>query len=698
MLGKKLWWMVSLAIVAPALAATDDDPDSATPGTGALMLDEVVVVATRTERPLYTTPAAVSTVNAERIEQIQPYGYGDLFEGLPGVSIGGGPRRIAEEPSIRGFSDEQVVIRIDGTRQNFNQAHRGRFLLDPDLLKSVEVVRGASSAAYGSGALGGVFDLVTQDGRDLTAGEDGLGARIKLGYQSNGEEFASFNTLFGQWGGLDALASFVYRDLGEDLEDGNDDDILASKDRIGNGLFKLGYQVSPQQRLELGVERFDNQGRNPPDANGLATATNLVDRDTERRNYRLNYRYDDPSLPWLDLTAVLYRNEIEVGEFRLADGRDDESDFSTNGVELYNTSRLDLGLGALVALTYGAEFYGDRQSGLRNGAPRRQFPDAGVDYSAGFAQAEIPLPAGFTLIPGLRYDRFSYENDGGFPERDDDRLSPKLALGLEATERFYLWADYAKGFRAPSLTELFADGVHFVAPLGPGQVVINEFVPTPDLKAEKSEQVQFGARYRVEGLFGADDTLALEAVYFHNDVDDFVDQTVTFISGPPRFDPATRTLIFPGTTVNSNVDATLRGFEAGAKYDAGGFFAEASLSLLESDRQGSDETLASAEPDRINLRLGARALERQLAFGVELTAADARRDVPEGALATPGYGKTDLFASWLPHGGPLRGFVVQAGIDNVFDKTFRVHPNAIDQPGRTFKVTLSRQFDLLGSR
>lgn len=698
MFGSRLGWVMLLAIAAPSQAAETDRPQAGPPASGTaayVTLEQVVVVATRTERPLFATPAAVSTVTAERIEEIQPYGYGDLFEGVPGVSIGGGPRRIAEEPSIRGFSDEQVVIRIDGTRQSFNQAHRGRFLLDPDLLKSVEVVRGASSAAYGSGALGGVFDLTTRDGRDFTGGENGLGARVKLGYQSNGEEFASFNTLFGQWGGLDALASFVYRDLGEDLEDGRGDDILASKDRIENGLFKLGYQVSPHQRLELGVELFDNAGRNPPNANDFATATNLVDRDTERRNYRLNYRYDDPGRPWLDLTAVVYRNEIEVGELRLADGRDDDSDFSTNGAELYNTSRLDWGLGEPLALTYGVEFYSDRQSGLRNGAPRLEFPDAGVDYSAGFVQAEIPLPAGLTLIPGLRYDRFSYENDGGFSERDDDRVSPKLALGFEATDRIYLWADYAKSFRAPSLTELFADGIHFVAPIGPSQVVINEFVPTPGLKAEKSEQVQIGARYRLEGLFGATDALALEAVYFHNDVDDFVDQVVTFISGPPRFDPFTRTLVFPGTTTNLNIDATLRGFEASAKYDAGTFFTEASLSLLESDRKGSDDTLASAEPDRINLRLGARLFDRQLTLGAELTAADDRRDVPEGALTTPGYGKTDLFASWLPRSGPLRGFAVQAGVDNVFDKSFRVHPNAINQPGRTFKFTLTREFDLL---
>src|SRR3546814_12322808 len=131
MLGNKGRWLAILALVASArVAAADASAASAHGGSdGAVTtLEAMVVVATRTARPAYSTPAAVSIIDAERIAQIQPYGYADVFEGLPGVAIEGGPRRIAEEPSIRGFSDEQVVIRVDGTRQNFHETQRGRFL------------------------------------------------------------------------------------------------------------------------------------------------------------------------------------------------------------------------------------------------------------------------------------------------------------------------------------------------------------------------------------------------------------------------------------------------------------------------------------------------------------------------------------------------------------------------------------------
>ena len=654
-----------------------------------------MVSATRTERPLFTTPAAVFTLRREEIQSIQPYGYQDVFERLPSVSIQGGPRRIAEEPSIRGFADEQVVIRIDGARQNFNQAHRGRFPLDPALIKSAEVLRGASSAVYGSGALGGVFVLETVNGRDLTGGRDGVGLRLKGGYQSNGEEWSSFNTAYGQWDSVDALASFVYRDVGEDLEDGDDDPILASRDETLNGLFKLGWQPNDHSRLEFAFDHFDNSGRNPPNANAPATATNLVDRDTERSNGRIRYQYHNPANPWINLDATIYKNDVEVDEFRLDDDRRDRTDFETSGLELTNTSEVARFAGDALKLTYGLEFYEDEQSGLRNGEDRLQFPDAAVDYRAGFVQAEIPLPGNLSLIPGLRFDSFEYSAEtGDFPDRDEDEVSPRVALGWQPVESIYLWAEYAEAFRAPSLTELFADGVHFTAPLGPGQVVINEFVPTPNLKPEESEQFQFGARLRRRNLFGSNFNFDLEANYHHSDVDNFVDQRVIFISGDPTFDPITQTLVFPGITTNFNVDAEIEGFEASARLSNERGYFEAALATLDSEVDDGGE-LAGIQPNQASLGAGFYALQNQLTIGAELIAADDRSDVPEGALQTDGFGKTDIFVDYLPDRGALAGFEFRFAVDNLFDKDFSIHPNAIDQPGRSFRVTIATDLQWL---
>ncbi len=682
---------------APVLAnnevQTDATDDAETlPYSGVVQLDRLVVSATRTQRLAFTTPASISRIDQADIRTQQPYGYQDIFETVPGVNIFGGPRRIAEEPAIRGFSDEQVVIRVDGARLNYNKAHGGRFLLDPELIDSIEVLRGAGSALYGSGALGGVFTIQTSTGRSRTGGQDGLGLRIGGAYDNNGDQWQTHVTGYGQHGRFDWLAAMTRRDVGEDLVDGSGQDILATQDEIDSQLFKVGFEPDGNQRLELSHERFDNQGLNPTNANAVATPNTLVDRLTERRQTRLQYRHDDPTRSWLNLAATLYSNEVEATEFRLDDQRVDFTDFDTRGLDIANTLEIGQMGDGPVRLTVGSELYRDRQRGLRDGLARPQFPDAEVEYRAAFAQLELNLGHGVSLIPGIRYDDFSYSNNGAFPERDESQTTPRLALGWQPSDSTYMWAEYAEAFRAPSLTELYAEGVHFVVPLAPGQIVINEFLPTPNLASEHSRQFQFGARWRQARLADSDFALSLEATAHRSDVDDFVDQIVIFISGDPSFDPITQTLIFPGITTNRNVDARIEGAELSAELSHPRGYLSLGITLLDGERRDGGGSLASLQSDRLTLGAGFYLLDRQLRLSGELIASRARDDVPEGALATPGYGKVDLHAAWLPDSGPLADFEFRLSLDNLLDKDYRIHPNGIDQPGRAVRLSIAREF------
>ncbi len=693
---KSRTFVISLLLLLPAMIFAQSqavDADASTPDevVEAAELERIVVVATRTERPQFSTPAATSVITREQIENNQPYAFQDLLETETSVNVQGGPRRIAEEPAIRGFADEQVVIRQDGTRQNFNRAHGGRFFTDPDLIRSVEIVRGASSAIYGSGALGGVIALESLNGRDLTGGMDGFGGRVRGAYMDNGDEFSLFSTLYGQSGALDFIGSYVRRDVGEDLQDGEGIDIFSTQDTINSGQLIVGFEPSAYQRLEFGVDVFENQGNNPTNANQVATPSNLVDRTTDRNNYRVRYQYDNPANKLLNLSAVVYRNDVQTDEFRFIDDRVDITEFETTGLEVFNTSRFDIGQSNDLALTYGIETYKDQQSGQRDDGPRPQFPDAEVTYQAAFVQAEIPFGSMFTLIPGLRYDNFEYEANG-FDDRDDDQVSPKIALGFEPNDHWYLWADYSKAFRAPSLTELFVDGVHFVVPLAPGEIVINEFVPSPDLAAEEVQQVQLGARFRQDDLFDTDLDFSLDLVYFDSEIDNFVDQRVIFISGSPTFDPFTQTLVFPGQTVNANADAEISGYELDARLDGRNGYVRLSYTTLDANRTDSDEPLASVQPAQAALGAGLYAFENQVTLGAQLIAAKEKDDVPEGVLPTAGWGKTDVFVRYQPNNGPLNGFDFRLTIDNLFDKDYRVHPNGIDQPGRSVRFSVGYEF------
>ncbi|MGH8472544.1 MAG: TonB-dependent receptor plug domain-containing protein, partial [Gammaproteobacteria bacterium] len=112
-------------------------------------LPVVTVTATKTQRSAFEVPASVSIVGPERIDSEQPQSIGDLLEELPNVELVSGPRRIGETANIRGFDEERIVTTLDGARQNFTIGHQGRFFIEPDLLKQVEVYRGANSALYG---------------------------------------------------------------------------------------------------------------------------------------------------------------------------------------------------------------------------------------------------------------------------------------------------------------------------------------------------------------------------------------------------------------------------------------------------------------------------------------------------------------------------------------------------------------------
>ncbi len=117
--------------------------------------------AFRDDRALLDAPVAATVLDADALANRQAAGFEALIGDIPGLTIDGGPRGMAQEPNIRGFRDQQIVLRFDGGRFNYSQGHRGRFFVDPALIGRVEVVRGGGSTLFGSGALGGVISVET---------------------------------------------------------------------------------------------------------------------------------------------------------------------------------------------------------------------------------------------------------------------------------------------------------------------------------------------------------------------------------------------------------------------------------------------------------------------------------------------------------------------------------------------------------
>ncbi|MEM9754313.1 MAG: TonB-dependent receptor plug domain-containing protein, partial [Planctomycetota bacterium] len=238
-------------LLAPATAVHGQD-------LGFTLPDIVFGTAFRDERAILDTPVATAVREGEDLSRRQATDFQDLIGAIPGVSIDGGPRGISQEPNIRGFRDEQVVLRFDGGRVNFNQAHRGRFFVDPLLVQRVEVVRGGGSTLFGSGALGGVISVETVDAADLLMDGQTTGARVTLGYDSNGNQFNGTGIIFGDFGNVDALLALSGRSVTDNLVDGGGDDIPFSEIDQGNALVKFGFEPNADNRFEFSYNLYQD--------------------------------------------------------------------------------------------------------------------------------------------------------------------------------------------------------------------------------------------------------------------------------------------------------------------------------------------------------------------------------------------------------------------------------------------------------
>ena len=704
---KARWWLATLAAAcmsapvvpaAPAQPAIEQDHQSDDEESRddekkpvlPVLSETVVVTASRAESPLLTAPAAIAVRTEEELASEAARTFIDLFEGIPGISITGNARRITEAPTIRGFADQQVVVRQDGGRQNWGAAHGGRFFTDPDLLQRVEVLRGANSAVFGSGALGGVVSLTTRSARDLLETGEQFGGRYRVGYQSNGGDLIQSFSGFAAGETLDALANVGLGGTRAPIRDGNGDTIPNTEDELRNGLVKLGWTPGATTRWEVSWQGFDNQAAEPTNANDL-TGT-LVDRDTRFEALRASFRTRSQTSDWLDLSVLGYRNQVEVGEDMRVRTRRDDTAFETLGFEAHNRSRFRWSDDVRFTLNLGAETYRDTQSGTRDGAPRLQFPDAEASYFGAFLYGEAEVRDRLQLALGLRRDNWRVRADR-FPARDEGQTSPRATAGFRLTDAAFVWVGASRGFRVPSLTELYADGLHFQFPVGSGVQVLNYFRPDPELRAEKGVSWEAGFR-------GGRNALTFETTCFDQTVGDYVDQIV--IVADPAFalevDPVTGLTVLQGSTLNVSLDARLRGCEGAALYDRPRFRLRASGSVLDTENVETGEPLGRAPANALHLMASTRIPSLDLEVGGRATLAGSRtrglaasRSADAGGEA-PGYRVLDLFLRFAPDSGPLAGVDWTLALNNLTDEYYAVFPAVVPQPGRSLRIAAAYRF------
>ncbi|MGD9597919.1 MAG: TonB-dependent hemoglobin/transferrin/lactoferrin family receptor [Steroidobacteraceae bacterium] len=728
-----------LAIVVPFASAQSADPTQ---------LDIVTITATRIATRIMDVPATVTVRDAGAIDRELVFDVGDLLRYEPGVSMrNDGGRFGTSGPSIRGIGGNRVLLEVDGVRlpdafEIGSFANAGRDVLDTDLLKRVEIVRGSASSLYGSDAIAGVFAFTTRDPDDLLVADRRFGLTAKGGYAGWNDATMAGATAAGRAGAWSSLVAYTHRD-GHELDNagtrggvGAERTQPVPQDHYSDSvLAKIVFDPREGQRLRLTLEGtrddtlsdvLSSVSATAPLPGGVQT-TGLVGSDVaERRRVALDHEFTPASARWFERGEWrIYRQQStasqETFEERRAASlaglvtpqtrwREFTFEQETSGAEAILFSRFTVGASDHT-LAYGLEYVETDTAQLRRGAqtnlttgatsttilpdafPVRDFPLTTTKQASAFVQDEVRAGA-FTITPGVRFDDYALRPDvdaifaadnPGFVATgiDEQNVSPKLGVMYRASANATAYANYAAGFRAPP-----SDDVNIgFENLAFGYTAI----ANPDLKSETSHGFEIGWRAtRGDGGY-----LALAGYY--NLYDDFIESRVG------TFDPASGLIVFQSQNLS---EVRIYGAEivAGLPLEAfapvlRGFSVRLAGAWSRGDNRSADAPLNSIEPPQAVVGLAYRAPTRR--WGMELVTTVAGRvdrvDHGAGTLFTPGgYTTFDLLADIAVT--PRLG--VNAGVFNLADRTywewsdvsgrFAANPalERYTRPGRTAGATI----------
>lgn len=704
--GTAAWAAMTFAGAMTGAAAAEAAGGAAEAETD--QLDAITVYATRNPIPAFDYAGQVTVIPKDVIDDFNPSTLADIFDAAPGAAIGGGPRRSGMTPDVRGLSGEGVLVLFDGARQSYLSGHDGRFFADPDLVRAVEVVRGPASALYGSGALGGVIAVRTITADDFLEDGERAGVKVSSGYQSVNDEWRVSST--GVWRSederIDVVGNFTLRNSGDiDLGSGL---TLPADDEVQSSLLKTTFRPGDDWTLSASWMRYggDSVDPNNPQGNNTAGSGNEnVFRDISSDTFQGTANYN-PSTDLVDANLVAYFTRNEVTEDEVDSPRIVSREVETFGLSFDNRSKIDLGPASLT-LTYGGEYYRDEQTGRDSATAdgtRGGVPDATADFYGAFAQGELaattPIGA-FTLVPGVRWDRFENAAPDA-PSTADEAVSPKIGATWKPVPQLLFFGNWAEAFRAPSFNEIYADDIHFQIPNlsggFPPSFVTNFFIPNPDLAPEESQTWEAGAGVDFDNLLFDGDSFTAKGSYYKSQVDNLIDLEVNipftcFLTPDQLFPgapPCGSGEAFGNYSRNVNVtNAELDGVEIEAFYDSPYVYLRGNFATIDGKDKDTGEYVGVLAPDTVFVDGGVKFLNGDVRLGARVSHAADFTKVADAANARDGYTVGDVYAVWQPMAGPLKGLRVDLGADNVTDTDYEVVAAGVSQPGRNYKLAVS---------
>ncbi|HVI99394.1 MAG TPA: TonB-dependent receptor [Sphingomonas sp.] len=411
----RLLLLSSVALTTPALAQETADP--------------IVVTAAGAPQAADETGDAITVVTRDDLETRQTVSIADYLATTPGIGVtrSGGPGTVTSL-SIRGAEATQTLVLIDGVRVNDPSSPGGAFdfgSLLSGAVEHVEVLRGANSVPWGSQAIGGVVNIVTE-----RPPEAGIAARANAEYGAADSVFAN-GAVSGRSGALSGALTAGYL---------RSDGISAAAD----GTERDGYrQIGGSARL--GVDIADGIGL---DLRGYY-AHSRIDLDG----------YPAPAYTFADTPDYSTTQELygyagvhaNVGRFRnraaftIADVNRDNYDPTLGDAPAF------IGRGRSERYEYQGDYQLLDQLRIVAGA---EHEDSRFDDGATTASTGVTSVYGELIVQPLRQLTLT----GGVRNDDHDDFGSHTTFGANAALALdtgtTLRASYAEGFKAPTLYQL----------------------------------------------------------------------------------------------------------------------------------------------------------------------------------------------------------------------------------------------------
>ena len=473
---------------------------------------------------------------------------------MPGVNLTGntatGQRGNKRQIDLRGMGPENTLILIDGKPVNSRQSERISMRgerntrgdsnwVPVEEIESITVLRGPAATRYGSGAMGGVVNIVTKKVSKEFKGQVNLyanqpqdskeGATRRIGFNLSGpiiQDTLGFR-IYGNLNKTDADAADINAGHGNDSAAGVEG--VRNKDIAG----RLQWKISPAQTLILdssysrqgNIYNGDTQNSNPRSA----LVNSLADSKAETaRLYRSAYSLThDGAWEWGDTKNVIsYERTVNS---HLPEGLAGGPEGSYTGLDFVQSrlknlrfsseANIPFKLGVDNVLTVGAEFTDSKlddpasntqgftdqgKTDAFNGISATRGGKASQRNWAAYVEDNISLTDKTHLIPAIRFD---HNSDSG------SNWSPALNFSHQIGENWLVKGGVARAYKAPNLYQTNPDFILYTrgqgCPLNAPNSVRCYYMGNSNLKPETSINKEIGLEFNKNGWQAS-------ATYFHN--------------------------------------------------------------------------------------------------------------------------------------------------------------------------------------